>query len=570
MMDAIQVSDLSYQYPNASKPSLQNFSCAVSKGSFTVVMGETGAGKSTLLMSLNGVIPKMMEGTQSGDIKLEGQSILPYRVQTITEYVGLVMQDAETQILGRTVEEDVMFGPRNYRVPRQEILQRVEDSLARVRLQGYQKREATSLSGGEKQRLTIASILALKPQILLLDEPTSELDPLGREEIYTTINDLRSSTDLTILTVEHSSEDICEKADELLVMREGKLSWSGNPADFFRNLPLLEENGIKPLSVAVLGWHFMQAGLISPQQIPLSVEEAHALLQPLLMGKDIANPEPAPENHDESVISIEDLCFGYNTERSAIDHLTLKIQRGDFVAIIGQNGAGKTTLAKQLNGLLTPSSGKVFINGQNIVGKKPEEMASSIGYVFQNPDHQIFSTTVTNEILFGLKNTKLSQSEIESRVKEVLAFTGLEAFKDAHPFSMGKGERQKLAVASILALKPEILVVDEPTTGQDWNGIQVMMDMMKTLNENGTTIVMITHDMDVVSRYASQVILMNKGKLLLQGKTAEVLADTNLLQQASVTTTQTIKLCKALGLPVYLDEKALAQAIITSLNGGRA
>lgn len=569
-MNAIQVSDLTYHYPGAPKASLHNVNCNIGKGTFTVIMGETGAGKSTLLMSLNGVIPKMMEGTQSGDVKLEGQSIQPYRVQTITEYVGLVMQDAESQILGRTVEEDVMFGPRNYLVPRDEIIQRVNESLDRVRLKGFEKREATSLSGGEKQRLTIASILALNPQILLLDEPTSELDPLGREEIYSTIDSLRKNSDMTMLVVEHSSEDICEKAEHLMILQEGRLTWEGRPQEFFKDYDLVVRNGIKPIAVSAIGWQLMEAGLISRDEIPLNVEEAVTLIRNLIKDQPIPTPRAKKPRDTDVLIKVENLSFSYTKEKPIFENMNLEINQGDFVAIIGQNGAGKTTLAKQLNGLLTPISGKIFIDGKDVTGEKPEMLASTIGYVFQNPDHQIFSTTVYNEILYGLKLAKLPQSEIDQRIEEVLEFTNLQEFKEVHPFSMGKGERQKLAVASILALKPKILVVDEPTTGQDWKGIQVMMGLMKTLNEQGTTIIMITHDMDVVSSYANHVVLMNEGEILLEGRPEEVLAETELLRKASVTTTQVVRLCKELNMPVYLDGNLLAESIINIAKGERA
>lgn len=390
MNDVIQINNVTYQYPGTSQTALSDINGKIRKGSFTVVMGETGAGKSTFLMTLNGVIPKMMEGSLDGDILFEGQSIIPYRVQTVTQYVGLVMQDAETQILGRTVAEDVMFGPRNYLVPRTEILERVKEALATVRLNGFDQRDTTSLSGGEKQRLVLAGILALKPEVLLLDEPTSELDPLGREQIYSTINLLRKTTDLTILAVEHSSEDIIEKADHLLVFQHGALKWSGAPHNFFRNLPLVKDYGIKPIPVAALGWQFKEAGLLPEQDIPLTLEDAASLLEPLLAGKQLAAPPPAPVNNAESIIEIQNLSFGYHPGQEAISDLSLEIKRGDFVAIIGQNGAGKTTFAKQLNGLLKPNSGKIILCGKDVGGKKPEEMASTIGYVFQNPDHQIF------------------------------------------------------------------------------------------------------------------------------------------------------------------------------------
>ncbi len=564
-MEGIGFKQVNYHYPRTERASLKNINLSLKKGRFYVLMGETGAGKSTLLKCINGVIPQLEEGTLTGEVSIEGQSIERVRVQELTQVVGLVMQDAETQILGRTVEEDVAFGPRNYLVPKEEIFQRIADVLRLVRLDGYQKRDSDSLSGGEKQRLVLADILAMHPEYLLLDEPTSELDPLGREEIYQVIKDLRKDEAKTILAVEHSSQDIIEKADEIIVLKEGEILWKGDTKTFFTSEEVLEESGVKPIPVASLGIQLAKAGFIDESEIPVTLEEARQVVGKLLDGVKLQSEQRTPETK-EPVIDIENMSFRYK-DTWVFEDFHLKIPAGSFTAIIGQNGSGKTTLAKQLNGLLTPQKGSIRIQGRDIVGKKPEALAEQIGYVFQNPDHQIFSASLYDEIAFGLKRLKLPSEEREQRIQEALLFTGLEEFKNHHPFSIGKGERQKLAVASILALRPSILVVDEPTTGQDWHGIKVMMDMMEALHSQGVTIIMITHDMDVVSAYADHVILLGEGKLLAQGSPADVFVQTDLLKSSCVTAPQLVELCMALEQPVLMTEEALFAAIFEAKGG---
>jgi energy-coupling factor transport system ATP-binding protein len=580
-MNDIKVQDLSYTYPKGEAKVLSEVSLEVKEGEFTVIMGHTGAGKTTLLMCLNGIIPQLLEGEERGMIEIGGLDVSKYRVQTLSRHVGLVMQDSETQVFGRSVEEDVAFGPRNYLVPREEIFIRVNEALARVRLAGYNKRSTHELSGGEKQRLAIAGVLAMKPEILILDEPTSELDPLGRDEIYATIADLRREKRLTIVAVEHSSQEIHERADNIIVLSEGKIVWRGKPSLFFRDVDLVNKTGIKPIPVSVMGHRLREKGLIKSEEIPLNVDEAYALIERLLGGRRLRASAPVQtiaaatrgQKPDERkpLISIRNLVHEYGNGKRAIDDLSLDIYEGDFVALIGQNGAGKTTLAKHFNSILKPSSGSVEVCGIDAAKSEPEDLSRHIGYVFQNPDHQIFCQSVYKELEYGLKNLELGEDEIKRRIDSVLELTGLSKQRDEHPFSLGKGERQMIAVASILVLEPEILVVDEPTTGLDWAGIKRMMRLIHKLHDNGTTIVMITHDMDIVSHNATRAVVMRHGKIVLDGGPAEIFAAEKELRDAYVTPPEIVRLSvrlSELGLDrVVTDEGELADIVLSSVQG---
>lgn len=569
---AIKMQGLEYTYPGSETPVLKDLDLTIERGKFTAIMGRTGAGKTTLAMVSNGIIPQLMEGTIKGSVISGGLDLSKFRVQTITKQVGLVLQDPETQIFGRTVEEDVAFGPRNYLIPREEIFERISVALSRVRLDGYEKRITSQLSGGEKQRLAIAGILAMNPSIVILDEPTSELDPLGREEIYSTIQNLQHEQDLTIVAVEHSSQEICEKADELVVLRDCKVVWQGDPKEFFRNIDLVNENGIKPLPVGVIGWKLYNEGLIERNEIPLNVDEAYKLIVRLLDGKSPAPIECEPyKPESEVLIEVKDVCFKYDNGKDALENVSLTVRKGDFLALIGQNGAGKTTLAKHFNAIHKPTSGKVFVCGRDTANEEPNTLAADIGYVFQNPDSQIFSTTVYKEMEYGLKMQNVPQEETEKRIRETAELLGLTDVLQEHPFSLGKGQRQRVAVASILALHPRVLVVDEPTTGQDWDGINSMMQLMDTLHAAGTTIVMITHDMDVVAKHANRAVVLCHGQIVQDGDVREVFTHTEDLKKAYVSRPQIVELSDMLrgnGLNcLALTSDELADSIIKGRRG---
>ncbi len=569
MERVIELRDVSYRYPRAEEESLKQISLTVAKGKFIALMGPTGAGKTTLSLCLNGLIPQFLQGELQGEVRIGGKDTGEVRVQDLAKQVGLVLQDAESQIVGRTVGEDVAFGPRNFGIPLAEIQQRVAQALAKVRLNGYDQRSTAELSGGEKQRLVIAGVLALEPELLVMDEPASELDPEGRFQVYRTLDDLCREKERTILVVEHSSEEILHRAHEVIVLKHGKIAWQGAPEQLFRNVPLLQEFGIKPLPVSLLGWSFYQRGWIEGRDIPLDVAEAESLIRNLIgepalhnrvaplikplerdethqekeaekshlnkaAGENPLNKEAEKRPPNSALIQIKQLVHRFESGQIGVQGIDLTIEKGEFVALAGSNGAGKTTLAKHINGLLKPTQGEVIVKGLNTKDVDTAQLAKTVGYVFQNPDHQIFSVSVEKELEFGLKNAGFTRAEIAERITQALALTGLENYRQVHPYTLSKGERQFIAVASVLALTPEILVIDEPTTGLDWVGVEKIMKLLQQLHREGTTILMISHDMDSVADYAERVIILRGGQVMRDAPPWEAFADESMLRQAAV------------------------------------
>ena len=564
-MVELRADALGHRYPKAVSDALTDVT--LDFHGLTAVMGPAGAGKSTLLMALNGVVPQLTGGRLRGRVQLDGTDLAGYRVQTIAEFVGLVLQDAESQLLGRTVAEDVAFGPRNQLIPADEIRRRIPDVLATVGLAGFEGRETAQLSGGQQQRLAIAGVLALRPQVLCLDEAASELDPAGRGALYRVIDDLRGQ-DVTVVVAEHDSIEVAARADRLVLLDDGAVAWQGSPAQFYRDPALAGR--VRPLPVAVVGHELAAAGLISRDQVPLGVDRAEALIRDLADDRPIPPPRVVvePPVGQEPVIEVRNLWHAYPAG-PGLQGVELSIGWGEYVALVGANGAGKTTLAKHLNGLLQPTAGTVTVNGLPAAGRKPWELARHVGYVFQNPDHQIFHATVAAEVRYGLRIAGLPPSEIEARIDEVLERTGLAGFRDVHPFSLGKGLRQRLAVASVLAMRPAILVVDEPTTGQDWAGVQAMMGLIDQLNAEGTTIVLISHDLEVVAEHARRVVALAAGEVVADGPVAEVLGRPEVLARAGIPATQLVDLCARLwpGRPPLLDGGALGRHLATVLAG---
>lgn len=549
----IRIENLSYKYEKAEEKALQELNLAIPKGSSVVIMGPTGAGKTTLILTLNGIIPQFFEGTFEGKVLVNDLNTTRYRVQTLTRYVGVVLQDPDTQIFGITVKDDVAFGPSNLGMEKEEILKRIKEALRVVRMEGYEDRITGELSGGEKQRLAVAGVLAMKPLIYALDEPTSELDPLGRGEIFDTLRRLQRDEELTTVLVEHSSEDVSDWADEVVVLNQGNIAWRGLPQTLFTDGDLTERLGVKQPPVSRLGWKLFRKGLIQQKDIPLNLDQAEKTIRTLVSARVRSRETVRQEDFErelqdtsgegiqareetqgkgETIIEAKNLTHVYPNGIVALTDVNLKIERGDFVALVGQNGAGKTTLVKHFNGLLRPTQGKAVIQNQETTKCTIGDLARTVGYVFQNPDHQIFSSSVKDEISYGLRNLGLSETEINSRTKEALSFVGLEGKEDSHPLNLGKGERQKLAVASILAMQPEVIIIDEPTTGLDWRGALQMMEMVKQLHQQGHTIILIGHDMNLVADYAHRVIVMGGGEILADGSPQEVFGQVEILKKA--------------------------------------
>jgi energy-coupling factor transport system ATP-binding protein len=543
MSVAVSFEDLSFTYREAEHPALKNLHGQIEEGSFVVIMGHGGAGKSSLCCALNGLIPNFFRGKYQGRVFVKGEEVARHQVAEMSRVVGLVLQDFEAQLFSTNVELEMAFGPENHCLARCEIERRIQQYLSFVGLEKMRHREPASLSGGQKQRLTIGSVLALEPNILVMDEPTTDLDPQGRGEVLSVAKGLREEGRM-LLVVDHEPETAIA-ADQVWLMRDGQLTAKGPPAEILRDVSTLESCGIKPLPTIELfhamGW---------PEN-PLTVEHAINLIEKHhltrrrtlnLTSKSSGNGKRVP------ILQAERLSYVYPFYQvEALHEINLSIREGEFIAILGQNGSGKTTLAKHFNGLLKPTSGRMLVKGKATTQCSHREMARWVGYVFQNPDHQIFARTVKEEVGFSLKVLGEDPKTIEKHVAEALEVVGLQGYEQKIPFALTKGERQRVAVASILAAQPQVIVLDEPTTGLDYRHQRNMMEMLKQLNQLGHTIIMITHSMRIAAEYAERILVMKDGAILLDGPTRAAFADETTLAGASLSPPSIVRLSNWMG-----------------------
>ena len=554
----VQVSGLGYRYRGQKEAALRGVDLEVGEGEFVVVMGPSGAGKSTLCVSLNGLIPHFFRGRMEGEVKIRGHSTRDSKVGEFTREVGLVFQDFEAQLFSTNVELEVAFGPENFQVEHEEMVRCVRNALEWVRLEGFEGRQPATLSGGQKQRLAIASVLAMEPRILCLDEPTTDLDPTGKLGVFEVAEKLRDRDDVTLVVVEHETEETLD-ADRIVVLKDGVVVRDGSAREVLRDVELLEGAGVMPLQVARF---FYELGL--GEQLPLTPEEGieefrrRGLEVSLERHEELVEADrEREESYGEPIIQVEGLTYRYPNGVVALQGVDLTVRQGEFLAVLGQNGSGKTTLVKHFNGLLKPTEGVVKIGGVETVKQGIRRLGQTVGYVFQNPDHQIFSDTVFDEVAFGPKIREMEENEIENRVSEALAAVGLEGRGGEDPFTLTKGERQRVAVASVLAVRPEVLILDEPTTGLDYAEQKRMMELVERLNEEGSTIIVVTHTMWVVAEYAHRSVVVRDGQVTLRGTVREVFAEEEELRDASLRPPHIVSFSNSLEVPVLSVEEML-------------
>jgi cobalt transport protein ATP-binding subunit len=555
MSIAISIEDLTFTYRQSEQPALRNIQGQMEDGTTVVVMGHGGAGKSTFCCSLNGLVPRFFRGEYQGRVLVKGQEVARHKVSDMSRIVGLVLQDFEAQLFSTNVELEMAFGPENHCLPRSEIDRRIQRYLAFIGLERLRHREPATLSGGQKQRLAIGSVLALEPKILVMDEPTTDLDPQGREEVLSIAGRIREEGRM-LLVVDHEPETAVS-ADQVWLMRDSRVVAQGSPAEILLDMPLLKSCGIKPLPMVELfqamGW---------PGR-PLTVEIAIVLIQKhnLTKRRELKFTIASSDNAKGSpILKTEGLRYIYPTYQvEALRGIDLCIQEGEFIAILGQNGSGKTTLAKHFNGLIKPTSGRMLVQGKPTTEYTHRELARRVGYVFQNPDHQIFSKTVKEEVGFGLKMLGEDPKTIEKRVAEALEVVGLHGYEEKVPFTLTKGERQRVAVASVLAAQPQVIILDEPTTGLDYRHQRNMMEMLKSLNRSGHTVIIITHSMWVAAEYAKRTIVLKDGCILSDGPTRLVFADEALLAGASLRPSSLVQLSNWLGTQALTVEQMVRE-----------
>ena len=554
---AVSIEDLTFTYAGNSEPALREVNFRQRAGEMIGIMGESGAGKSTLAKLLNRIVPELEGGDFHGVVRISGRDVASMHVSDLAQEVGMVFQDFESQLFSTTVAHEVAFAMERVGMPRDQILARMEPALDAVGLRGFEHRDPTSLSGGQKQRLAIASVLALRPRVIILDEPTTDLDPQGREEVFALIRRLRQDG-ISLIVIEHEAEEL-RQCDRVVLLHQGSIIVDASPADLMPRIDLLEECGVNPPSLD----RVMQ--LLGIQNHPVSIDDAEmqirkALPAPPRPHASATNAGDTTILESKQLLEVENVSFSYENGPRVLDAISLRIAAGEFLAIVGQNGSGKTTLAKMAVGLLSPTLGKILLDGQDRSAMRPAETARQIGYVFQNPDHQIFSATVEDEVKFGPRNFGLSSDEIDRRCDEVLRAVALENERDADPFLLSKGQRQRLAVASVLALRPRLLILDEPTTGLDYREQRKMMTLVSELNRAGLAIVMITHTPWLVAEYARRVVLMGAGRKLFDGNVRDFFVQDELLRQSSFRPPEVTALGRRFGL-VALTPREFADAI---------
>jgi energy-coupling factor transporter ATP-binding protein EcfA2 len=531
----------SFAYPNGVRPALRDVHLCVHHGEFVVVLGSAGAGKTTLCYCLTGVIPHHVEGHLDGDVLIDSQNLATMRLPEIATRVGFVLQSPENQLFNLTVYDDVSFGPENLCLPVAEVRHRAREALSFVGLLAYAGRNPDTLSGGQAQRAVLASILAMPSEIYVLDQPVAELDPSGRRQVYESIARLNRSAGKTVILVEDRIADIAELASRMVLLHEGTVVYDEPPAQFLSRRDL-EDFGIRvPAPVRryrVTDCPHLGTGCenlrTEPGGDPLPGASKVRPKEVAAGGTEVGEVHPtsgAPNG--EVLMKVENLHYQYPGGIEALRGISFEARAGELIAILGENGAGKTTLAKHLMGLLKPTAGTVNVAGVDTRFKSVAQISKTVGFLFQDPDYQIFSVSVFEEVAFGLRLRGLSADDVKRRAMAALERVRLEACAELHPYRLSRGQRQKLALASVLALEPRVLVVDEPSTGLDYRETQQVMEILCD-HARSNLVIMVTHDVEMALRYASRVVVMAGGRVLLDVPAQLFYQRKDMMQQAGL------------------------------------
>lgn len=557
--DAVEADGLTFTYRGGERPALRDVSLALQAGEQGWLMGRTGAGKSTLCLCLNGVIPAMQPGQFAGEVRIGGQRISGRPVHEVAQRVGALFQDFEAQLLASDVEREVALGLENAGMPREQMRRRVAEALELVGLSELRGREPSTLSGGQKQRLALAAVLAPEPSVLVLDEPTTDLDPRGKQRLAEVLGELRDRG-VTLLVAEHKASDALA-ADTLLTLRDGEKAFGGPPAELLRDPGRCRELGVLPLQMPEL---FERLGLSQRPLTPMAAAEALRAQGWALdeaRCETLAREDRGPEG--DVIIEVQDLTFTYpEGDAPALEEVSLSVREGEFVVILGENGSGKSTLARHLNGLLHPTSGTVRIAGQDTREAPSRELAQQVGYLFQNPDHQIFASTVREEVAFGPRNLGVPEDQVSERVSRALEVADLAGWEERDPFVLTKGERQRVALASVLACQPRVIVFDEPTTGLDGLQQRAMMDLLARLNDDGQTVLVITHCTWAAAEYARRAVVLDEGRLVADRPVRDLFADAELLTRTGQVAPAVARLSQDMADRTLLSVDEAAECIV--------
>lgn len=544
----ISFKNFSFQYRAQKKPTLQDINLDIYPGERVLIAGPSGSGKSTLAACINGLNPFSNPGECTGTLMLDGVDAPHSSIFDLAGHVGTVLQDPDGQFIGLTVGEDIAFSLENNCTPQPEMKEIVQHAAELVGIENHLGFAPHELSGGQKQRVSLAGVMVDDVKILLFDEPLANLDPATGKQAIELIDTIQQKTDTTVLIIEHRLEDVLwRNVDRIVLVNEGRILADMRPDDLLSG-SLLAENGIRePLYLTAMRY----AGIaVTPEKHPAHIDSVvldkadtarlHSWFQ--------AEPLPAPKPAPEPLLEVRDLCFGYNKGQHTLQNVSFSIGKGEMVSIVGRNGAGKSTLSNLICGFETQDSGEIYLNGKDLKDENIRRRAKHIGYVMQNPNQMISKTMIYDEVAMALQGSGLTEEQIQEKVEDTLKVCGLYPFRKWPVSALSFGQKKRVTIASVLVQDPELILLDEPTAGQDFRHYTDIMEFLQGLNTRGVTVVMITHDMHLMLEYTPRALVFCDGQLIADRSASAVLCDPELIERAALKETSLYTLANRCGI----------------------
>lgn len=579
---ALVVENYSFWYDTgqgSESLALEDVNLTVDQGSFVLILGQSGAGKSTLALNLVGIYPDFFGGRNEGRILLNHaeKGLVNRRELSAGERfatVNMLFQNPEDQIVTLTVEEEVGFALENYLVPTHEISGRIDRALDLVGLNGFRERSTVKLSGGEKQRVALAAMLAMEPRVLILDEPTSNLDPVGTREVLEAVSRIREQGDLTLMIVEHEVDEVFDQVDRVILVDGKAVHGPDSPRQFLdrHGLEVRDRMGLWIPQAAEVAMELRLAGLELPR-VPLNgaelVEDLKQLGATPQSTRDVDGVGGERREPGDVVIDVHDLHFSYPTKPDVLRGVNMQIRRNELLAVVGQNGSGKSTLAGQLNGILRPTSGEVFVEGKRTTDYKFADLVRRVAFIFQVPEKQFIRNNVYDEMAHGLQALGLPADEVEERVKVFLESVRLWDRRENSPYVLSHGQKRRLSVGCMVINEPDVVVLDEPTFGQDYQQARRLMELLRGLADGGAAVTFITHDMRLVAEFADRCVAMASGEKIFDGSAMDLFNDEDILRRANLRRPPIYELAQdVLGQPLLDVDKF--HAVIEEAISGRS
>lgn len=529
----IEFKDFSFQYRVQAEPTVKNINLSIYEGEKVLIIGPSGSGKSTLAHCINGLVPFFYDGIVTGQLNINGNDATKMNIFELSKIVGTVLQDPDSQFIGLTVGEDIAFKLENYCISQDEMIDRVDKSAELVDIKKELYSSPYKLSGGQKQRVTLAGVTVDDVKILLFDEPLASLDPATGESAIELIDKMQKQNNKTAIIIEHRLEDVlhCD-VDRVIVMDKGEIIADTTIDEIIRK-DILRKVGIRePLYLTALRYADCEIN----DTLKLKNIETLELGEYKEKLKDwYENIEVYESDENQNpILELDNICFSYNNEKQILKNVSFKINKGDMAAIVGRNGAGKSTISKLVCGFYKPTSGRILFDGKDMVDYTIKERSEKIGFVMQNPNQMISKTMVYDEVAFGLKIRGLSDSEIKERVEETLRICGLYGYRNWPISALSFGQKKRVTIASILVLNPDMIILDEPTAGQDFKHYTEIMEFLVDLNKKGVTILMVTHDMHLMLEYTNKVIVLSEGEKIADNIPAYILTNKEIIEKANL------------------------------------